>query len=400
MISVEEATNLVQQQLWNPSVSIVPLDQSPGRVLAREVRADRDLPPYDRVAMDGIAVRQAELLNGILDFRISGTAPAGEPQYSLGAPGTCMEVMTGAVLPSGADAVVRYEDLTIENGVAHVNQGNIVKGNHIHVKGSDIREGEVILRQGTVISPAEVPILASVGMTGVSVYSGPKVALVTTGDELVAVDEIPLPHQIRRSNMYAVKAALAPYGVDCTMHHFGDHDWQADRNDVLHLLSSVVHEADVVILSGGVSKGKFDWVPAALQSLGIICIFHSVAQRPGKPLWFGAGNGKVVFALPGNPVSVFLCLYRYVLPWLRKSLHHPERSASIALASDFRSDIPLTHFVQVKLSGLDMRSATPVPGGGSGDFVNLRLADGFIEIPPKAGIIAAGSVFPYIPFRA
>ena len=184
------------------------------------------------------------------------------------------------------------------------------------------------------------------------------------------------------------------------MHHFGDLEWREHREQLHGKLADILHASDLIILSGGVSKGKFDWVPEALESLGIKCVFHTVAQRPGKPLWFGSGSSKTVFALPGNPVSVFLCLHRYVLPWLRKSLQYPERIRTVSIASDFRSDIPLTHFVQVKVSGTGMLTATPVPGGGSGDFVNLRNADGFIEIPPKAGNIAKGSVLPYIPFRS
>jgi molybdopterin molybdotransferase len=156
----------------------------------------------------------------------------------------------------------------------------------------------------------------------------------------------------------------------------------------------------VVILSGGVSKGKLDRVPEALKNAGIQKHFHQVAQRPGKPLWFGTGGGKIVFALPGNPVSVFLCLYQYIRPWLWYSLGAETQKSSAVLEKDFVSDIPLTHFLQVRVSQSDgMLHAMPVPGGGSGDFANLRHVSGFLELPPNAGPCSAGRSFPYIPIR-
>lgn len=377
---------------------MVPLANATGRVLAHAVLADRDLPPYDRVAMDGIAIRQADFIKGNANFTITGVAAAGEPEKTLEGHGTCMEVMTGAVLPAGADAVIRYEDVTITDGMATVTIRNIDPGMNIHGRGSDLRGGEVLLSAGTRLSVAEIPMLASVGISQVSVFAAPRTALITTGDELVGIEDVPMPHQIRRSNMSAVQAALSPFGAECSAHHFSDREFLDGTDAARQRLLDILHHNDLVILSGGVSKGKFDWVPAALESSGIRCIFHSVAQRPGKPLWFGTGSGKVVFALPGNPVSVFLCLYRYVLPWLRASLGIAEQPQFVELNEDLRSEIPLTHFVQVKLSE-DGRMATPVPGGGSGDFVNLRRADAFIELPPKAGMLTKGMRFPCIRFR-
>jgi len=398
MISVSEASSLILQHRRSPSVVVVPLAKATGRVLAQAVFADRDFPPYDRVAMDGIAIRQADFLKGIETFIINGIAAAGEPAKTLEGQGTCMEVMTGAVLPAGADAVIRYEDVTISAETVRVNIKKIDPGMNIHGCGSDLRGGEVLLSAGTLLSVAEIPMLASVGISEVPVFAAPHTALITTGDELVAIGDHPLPHQIRRSNMSAVEAALSPFGADCAAHHFSDREFLDGTDSARQRFRDILLQHDLVILSGGVSKGKFDWVPAALESSGIRCIFHSVAQRPGKPLWFGTGNGKVVFALPGNPVSVFLCLYKYVLPWLRASLGISEQQYFVALKEDLRSEIPLTHFVQVKLSD-GGRLATPVPGGGSGDFVNLRHADAFIEVPPKAGLLTKGMSFPCIRFR-
>lgn len=399
MISVSEASRLVLSHLWSPSEVFVALADASGRVLSRDIYADRDLPPYNRVAMDGIAIRQAEFLNGVLEYQISGVIAAGDPPRVMEGSGVCMEVMTGAVLPVGADAVVRFEDCTIRDGRAVINITSIDPGMNIHAQGSDLRGGERLLTKGSVLSPAEIPMLASIGHSTVPVFAAPATAMISTGDELVAVNEQPLPHQIRRSNMAAVAAAMKPFGATCTEHHFGDNEFIDGKAHAAQKLQAILHEADLIIFSGGVSKGKFDWVPEALEAAGIHCVFHHVAQRPGKPLWFGTGNGKIVFALPGNPVSVFICLYRYVLPWLRASLGMKEPHLFASLSEDFRSEIPLTHFVQVRVTADDHLVATPVPGGGSGDFVNLRRADGFLEIPPRAGLLQKGMKFPYLPFR-
>ena len=378
---------------------MIPIADAFGRVLARDVLADRDLPPYHRVAMDGIAIRQADVLSGTTRFTVTGIAPAGEPAKSLEGDHTCMEVMTGAVLPFGADAVVKVEDVEIIDGQATLKIKSIDPGMNIHSCGSDLKSGEILLRKGTLLSVAEIPMLASVGISLVPVLAAPRTALITTGDELVEIAQTPLPHQIRRSNMIAVEAALKPFGAECSLHHFGDREYLNEPAVGKRKFNDILHDADLIILSGGVSKGKFDWVPDALEAAGIRCVFHTVAQRPGKPLWFGTGNGKTVFALPGNPVSVFLCLHRYVLPWLRSSMGIRRRPLTAELGMDFHSTVPLTHFVQVRIDEADPRLVIPVPGGGSGDFVNLRQADGFLELPPRAGLLEKGMVFPYLPFR-
>ena len=395
MKSVIEALETIFTYPWKPGIEEVDIWHVLGRVLAKEVTADRDLPPFERVAMDGIAIKFSDFQKGTSAFKKSGIALAGIPPLTLREPGTAIEVMTGAVLPQGADAVVRYEDVKVLADTFHVQQSELKPFQHVHRQGSDARRGEVLLPIGCRITPSEVPLLASVGQSKVAVQTLPSVALVSTGDELVAVDQQPLPHQIRSSNVHALVAGLSDFGIHPSVHHLGDQDVDLQRN-----LEQIINGSDLIILTGGVSKGKLDWVPQALEKAGIQKHFHQVAQRPGKPLWFGTGSGKIVFALPGNPVSVFLCLYKYIRPWLRHSLGAQQIPTQAVLSKDFTSDLPLTLFLQVKCLQQDgVVTAYPVPGGGSGDFANLRHIDGFLEIPPNAGVCSAGRAFPFIPVR-
>lgn len=395
MLTVSEATKLIAEYLWKPETELVPLQNSLGRVLAESVAADRDLPPYNRVAMDGIAFGLSAAASEAGALRISGVASAGMSALKISSPLDCIEVMTGAILPEGADVVIRYEDIKIEHGIANFNPSGLSQWMNVHRQGSDSRKGDVLLSAGTFITAAEIPLLASVGKSEVSVYTLPRTAVISTGDELVDVIEKPLDHQIRISNSYAVQAGLETLKVSAHLFHMSDHD---DGNT--DLLQKILSEHDLIILSGGVSKGKFDWVPRALEQVGIQKHFHQVNQKPGKPLWFGTGSGKVVFALPGNPVSTFLCLYRYIIPWLRESFGLNAAAQSVQLMENYEMKLETSYFLQVKiLHEGATRYCIPVPGGGSGDFVNLLNADGFIEIPPGKKMYSRNTVFNYFPFR-
>jgi molybdopterin molybdotransferase len=395
MIPVSVASGLIDAHRWKAESELLPLDQVLGRVLAEPVFADRDLPPYDRVAMDGIAITYSAFQSGINLFRVAGTASAGMTAIQISDHSDCIEVMTGAILPIGADAVVRYEDITIEGGYAKINLNQLYQWMNIHRQGSDARSTDQLLQVGTLISSAEIPLLASIGKSLVAVCSLPRTAIISTGDELVDINLVPLDHQIRISNSYALQAGLSVHHVSADLFHLND---QSEAND--SALKNILSNYDLIILSGGVSKGKFDWVPKALEDAGVQRHFHQVNQKPGKPLWFGSGSGKVVFALPGNPVSTFLCLYRYIIPWLRSSLGLSAQMHEVQLMHDYEMKLEATYFLQVKIVNEGgFRYAIPVPGGGSGDFVNLLHTDGFIEIPAGKKTYPSRSVFPYYPFR-
>lgn len=393
MISVEEATAILNAHLWQGGTEQVALMQSLGRVLAHHVVADRDFPPFDRVTMDGIAIAHDVFLSGQKQFPIAFVQAAGAEQRLLPNAQVCAEVMTGALLPTGADTVVRYEDLKIEGGMATV-VAPIKKGQNIHTQGKDALAGDILLEAGAKIGATQIPLLASVGLHEVPVRKLPSVAVVSTGDELVEVSAQPLAHQIRRSNVYAIAAALQPLGITAQFFHLQD-----DAEKMAKALGAIVTSHDVVILSGGVSKGQFDFVPQALAQNGIAKKFHEVRQRPGKPMYFGVGAGKTVFGLPGNPVSTFMCVFRYVLPWLNRSLGVAGERPKAVLASDVSFEPALTYFLQVKLELVDGQLlAHPIPGGGSGDFVNLRQVNGFLELTADRNQFKAGERYPVVMF--
>lgn len=365
-------------------------------VLAEAVIADRDFPPFHRVTMDGIAIRFEAWEKGRRTFRIEDTQAAGEPQKRLSDPGNAMEVMTGAMLPEGTDTVVRYEDLKIASREATIAADQLIQGQSVHYQGQDARREEVLLSPSMVLSPAEIALLASVGKTEVKVRTCPRTAIVASGDELIEIAQTPLPHQIRRSNTYAIEAAMKAMGWKGEQFHLPDEEETLRRS-----LQKIAQQFDTIILSGGVSQGKFDFIPGVMENIGMTKVFHQVSQRPGKPFWFGvSAEGKTVFALPGNPVSTFMCFYRYIRPWLWNSLGMDTKTEYAVLATDFNFAPRLTYFLQVSVKNEAGRLvAYPDAGGGSGDFANLKKIDGFLELPMERADFKAGEAFPFIAFR-
>lgn len=396
MITVGQATAIIFDHLYQPGTTRLSIEGVSGRALAEKVVADRDFPPFHRVAMDGIAICYDAWGRGQRTFPVQETQAAGESPKQLLDPGYCIEVMTGAVLPSGCDVVIRYEDLEIADQRATVRIGDIEQWQSVHRQAADARQGEVLLDPGFRIGPSEVALMASVGKSNVAVFSTPKVAIISTGNELVAIDAIPSPFQVRRSNAFAIQSALQEAGCQASCFHLMD-----EKTSMQEKLKGILAEHDVLILSGGVSKGKFDFVPEVLETLGIRKLFHQVSQRPGKPFWFGAsGSGKVAFALPGNPVSTFMCFYRYVKPWLLRSLGITPDESFATLGTDFSFPGALTYFLQVEVKNVGgTLVAMPQPGGGSGDFANLKNVNGFLELPLEKKDFRAGESFPLISFR-
>src|SRR5688572_4494515 len=316
MVSVTEAEDIIFSKLVSPIIESVSLETSVNRVLAEAVSADRDFPPFDRVSMDGISIRFQEFKIGQREFPIEFIQAAGDLIKTIRTAGNCAEVMKGAILPNNTDTVIRYEDLEVKENSARILTDAITDGQNVHKKGIDCKQGDVLLDPGILLSPAEVALLASVGKTSVKVFSFPRTAVISGGDELVDISDTPQPHQIRRSNTYAIEAAMMQLNWRANRFHFPD-----NKEVLLRSLRTVLNDHDVLILSGGVSKGKFDFIPKVFEELGVKKLFHQVNQRPGKPFWFGASEeGKTVFALPGNPVSTYMCFYRYIKPWILKSL--------------------------------------------------------------------------------
>jgi molybdopterin molybdotransferase len=345
--------------------------------------------------MDGIAIAFESFEKGQRKFSIEEVQAAGQPQKSLIDKSNSIEIMTGSPLPYGTDTVIPYEAISIDNNVALVSESKVVKKQNVHLQGSDARLDELLLNKGIKLSSAEIALLASVGKSEVSVFKNLKAAVISTGDELVEIDQTPLPHQIRKSNSSALVAALNEEGIEADSFHLKDDQAELTKN-----LKEILDNYELIILSGGVSKGKLDFVPRVLESLGVKKLFHGVSQRPGKPMWFGISSKNFVFALPGNPVSTFMCFHRYVRPWLIKSMNDSLKNQYAILAKDFSFDPQLTYFLQVKTQNENGKlMAYPMTGGGSGDFANLKDVDAFLELPLEQNEFKAGAVFPLYLFR-
>jgi molybdopterin molybdotransferase len=374
-------------------IESLPLTQCVGGTLRENVYAERDAPPYDRVTMDGIAVDSAQLRRGLLQFHVQATQPAGTPALKLVRGENAIEVMTGAILPHGADCVIPVELYDVAAGMATLKCAVASSPYHnVHRRGSDSRQGALLLEAGTLLRAPEIAVAASAGMARVRVSSQPAVMVVSTGDELIEPGDPIADFQVRRSNSYAVAATLRRRGFG----RVGD-DHVLDDEDMLRerlKLHLTTHE--VVILSGGVSMGKFDLVPKVLVELGVQEVFHHIAQRPGKPMWFGIGpQGQSVFGLPGNPVSTLVCLIRYVVPAIAEAMATrrppPER---LALAAPVTFQPALTYFLPVAIEHDEWGRpwASPRPTNGSGDFLTLTGTDGFVELPPGPNTYPKGFV--------
>lgn len=388
------AEALIRRQVRPLPVESRPLASLAGAVLAQSVRAERDQPPFDRVTMDGIAIQCEAWRAGQRRFRIAGTQAAGQPPRTL-PPGDCLEVMTGAVLPPGSDCVIPVEQIEVADGWAEVDPATAAEpfGN-VHTRGLDCREGDLLLARGTRLGGPELAVLASAGLPRAEVRAEPRIAIVATGDELVAPGEPIEAWQVRSSNSHALRGALALRGYGRVAE-----DHLPDDPEVLReRLATHLATHDVLVLSGGVSMGRFDHVPRALRELGVREVLHRVAQRPGKPLWFGIGPaGQTVFGLPGNPVSSLVCLVRYVVPALEAAAGLAARLAEpVALGAPFRVKPALWYFLPVQLDSSPTLGtvAQPKPTRGSGDFVSLLGTDGFVELPPGPADCPAGHVAP------
>lgn len=396
MICVAEADRILADTAWSLPAEPVPLPESYGRILRSPLRTDRDLPPYDRATMDGIALRSAALAAGRRRFAVEAEAVAGQPAVSLSDDRGCVRIMTGAVLPRGADAVIRSEDVMFGDGTAEVDAGvQAPPWHNVHRTASDGRAGDVVMEPGARIGEREAAVLASVGAAQVSVSRIPRIAILTTGDEVVAVDAPVEPHQIRQSNRYAAEAILQGAGFRAGSEHLSD-DEELLRDRAGRLLA----EHDVLITTGAVSMGVTDNMPRVLAGAGLQERFHRLDQRPGKPLWFGTGSvdgaPRAAFGLPGNPVSVAVCLRRYVLPFLSRLMAaSPPAPEEAALTEEVRFPMPLTYYLPVALDCTGGRlAAAPRPTGSSGDYLRLMASDGFVELPAEPDRFAAGHVAP------
>lgn len=409
MVSVAEAEKLVLGQVGRLPAERCKLKEAAGRVLRQSITADRDGPPFDRATLDGVCLRFSDWSSGQRAFPVAGVQAAGVGALAPAPAGGCLEIMTGALVPAPCDCVLPVEAFTREGDtVRALADAALEAGNGVHAQGSDFRAGAEVLSGGRWLTGREIAVAASCGRSELEVTVQPRIVVVATGDELVEVEDEPKPHQIRRSNDLALRASLRAAGFpEVETQHVAD-----DRHAISWNLERALQNGDVVIVTGGVSMGKFDFLPAVLEELGVKKVFHGVAQRPGKPMFFGtferpgdflhpeADRVVAVFALPGNPVSSLACLHRYVLPALALmvGVARPRLVERAFLTAAVKAHPKLSLFLPVVLGVADdgRLRAEPRPFNTSGDFASVAATDGFVEIEAGEQAVAPGTPLPLI----
>jgi molybdopterin molybdotransferase len=390
VVPVEKALEIVLANSPSLGAEEVPLPESLGRILAEVVRADMDVPPFDRAAMDGYAVRAADCSQPGATLAIAGEVRAGALPEGPLAPGTAVRIMTGAPVPPGATAVQRVEKTRLEEGGRTVTILEAVEpGTHVAPKGSDAREGDTVLSPGDILSPASIGVLAAFGKGRVRVGRRPRVALIATGDELVDVWEAPSRGRIRNVNGYAVEAQARWAGAD--VRSLG-----IVRDDPQKIADAIREgfQSDILILSGGVSEGAFDLVEEALARFDVGFLFTKVALKPGAPLVFGRRGDKLVFGLPGNPVSAQVTFDLFVRPALlrmqgARSIMRPSVGAVLKDAVRNRSGRRAYLPVRLLAEGEGL-VAHPIPSGGSADLFAHARANALVILEPHRLQASAG----------
>ena len=396
LIDVQDALDIVLASKAKFKKETIPLSKGYSRILAEPIYADRDIPPYDRISMDGIAIDFQEYNSGVREFQISGLQETGKPPTTKSIANDCIEVMTGAILPLNTDTVIQYEHLEIENSLARITHPDVRLGQTVHAKGKDQSSGNLLIPQGQRITNGMITVMASVGKSQIEVYRRPKIQIFSSGDEVVPIRETPEQFQIRQSNGMMILSCLRALNIKAKYRHLPD-----DEDVIRKRLSAAMNDVNAVILTGAVSKGKKDFIPGVLAELGVEKLFHGVMQRPGKPFLFGKLNKTAIFAFPGNPVSSYVGFHKYFVPWLHSSygLENALQNYAI-LAEDFEFKPNLTYFLPVKLSQDDSTQwmAKPQKGQGSGDYFNLTRANAIMELPKEKTSFIKGEIYPVIRF--
>ena len=372
----------------NPTAERVPLLAGIHRVLAEPILADRNQPPFPRSTRDGYACRAQDLAGPL---RIIGQLKAGDVwQGAPLAPGEAIEIMTGAPVPTGADCVIMVEHVKVQDSDLSLAPGRTLEpGENIVPAGAEAHSGSVIVAAGTRLAASHIAAAAACGYATVSVYARPRIAILATGDELVPIDHTPLTHQIRNSNSYSLAAQITLAGAQPVILPVAPDD-QAEIESAISSASS----CDLLLLSGGVSMGKYDFVEQALLSLGAEFIFTGAKIQPGRPVVFGKLPQQYFFGLPGNPVSTmvtFLLFARPLIAALSGDGNGGPRFALAHLAHDFRARTGLTRFLPARVDfRIDAPQATIIPWQGSGDLASTASANAFIVIPPDKEQLAGG----------
>lgn len=386
-----------------PSVTPVPgtdhaeLIDAMGRLLAEPIRSDRQLPPFDRAALDGYAMRHADLLTSV-PLPVAGTIPAGRPADIEVPAGSCVAIATGAPVPSQLDTVVPHErtDRGDRDGrPVRFDAADIEYGNAIHPCGADAEEGDVLVDSGTRITPAHLGLAATVGLDRLQVAPRPSIHLLTSGDEVVEPSVTPLAHQVRNSNGPMLTGLLAGMDAMLTAHrHMAD-----EPDQVRDALKHAIEAADVVVTVGGISAGDRDFVPPMLETLGVDTLLAGAAIQPGRPIRVGRHeSGTMVVSLPGNPVSVLATACLFLWPILRtmQGCTDPLPWRTTALAREVRPNRSRTQFRPTSIDGSG--NAVVPAWQGSGDLAHTATTEGLVALPMQDDPVPAGTLVPFLPW--
>ncbi len=343
MISVSEAKKIISESVSSLQAVSLSLHESGGLMLADDIYATTDIPAFPQSSMDGYAF-SFEGWKQNKRLKITGEVAAGSNQTFELAPENAVRIFTGAAVPAGADTVIMQEKVQVENGELKIEDEGLKEGNSVRPKGSEIKAGVLALEKDNILSPAAIGFLAGIGITKVKAYPNPSVSIIITGNELQQPGK-PLKHgQVYESNSFALTAVLRQLRIENIQLLYA-----TDKPEiVIDTLKKALNQSDVVLLTGGISVGDYDFVLQAASECGVKKLFHKIKQRPGKPLYFGRKDSKLVFGLPGNPSSVLTCFYQYVIPALgklskrRNDLH----TIKAPLAKTFQKNTGLTHFLK------------------------------------------------------
>ncbi len=399
MITFEQALEIVLNQSVATETESISFRDAPGRVLAMPVVSDRDMPPFDKSAMDGYACKRSDLASRM---KVVEVIRAGVSPLRSIAPGECSQIMTGAILPEGADTVIKVEEVEEVEEVEKVGSqrrsrfsgiekyirfiGDRTSAN-ICFRGEDMKAGELVLDAGTLMGVRHVPILAALGADTVAVFRQPAVGVMATGTELVEPGEKPGIAQIRNSNAHQMIAQLRSMNMEACYFGIAPDEVDVTRNKIEQALK----QSDILILSGGVSMGEFDFVPSILESLGIQILFQKIAIQPGKPTLFGTGNGKYVFGLPGNPVSSYFLFELMIRPFIYKVMGCVWKPTIMRLQAGIQINRKSGHRMGWLPVRIDKQGkAIPVPYHGSAHILALKDADGMIPFPIGKTVIEEG----------
>lgn len=392
MKSASEALEIILSGVPEPKSELVPLQEANGRCLAEEIRADRDYPPFHRATMDGFAVRSENLEKG-KEYTFENEMTAGmDPNRFLGS--SILKIATGSAVPEGFDAVIKIEDCEVSDKKVLFKELPNKPFLNIALRGEDIKSGATAVSSGKALSVSEISLLATLGKKEIVTHSRPKIVILSTGNEVVSIDEVPLPHQIRDSNTYTIASLLTSLGIRPKSVSLLPDDPETIERCVREGLDS-----DILVLSGGVSMGSLDLIPSILEKCGVKNRFHKIKIKPGKPFWFGTKEKTAVFALPGNPFSVQVCAKIFLEPYiLRFQGLQPKRPLKLPFFGTRKKKKDLTEYFPVLLSERGQTGLETKKFNGSGDILAGVFSDGIAVHPSDRPELEDSDIIEFFPW--